>query len=87
MNQPTDEEVPTPGVMAALQKGGVGASKNGDTYTLSKGDVVEVQILGAYCNRRMLQRFARKFDIPIHLLFNPEFPKLRGLPKEGTSGD
>ncbi len=84
-----DDEVATELVIRVLQRNEVAVTQDGNTYTLSKGEVIEVQILNECCSRRMLQRFSRKFGIGIHLLFRPDFPKgvVRSVPRIVNDGD
>jgi hypothetical protein len=42
-----------------------------NVIVLTKGELYEAQALPEAIGRRMLDRFKRKFDVPIHHFFNP----------------
>jgi len=37
-----------------------------------KDEIIEVHELGLAVSRRMIQRFSRKFNVPIHYFYNPD---------------
>jgi len=60
-------------VVKVLKASGVDVSIDGDKYTLAKeGVAIQTIVLPPHVGRRMLFRFQYKYQIPIHLFFNPE---------------
>lgn len=71
----SDDIVSTKGVIRVLEAHGVTVTPGTDgSFTLEKGDVVEVQFIGSRVSGRLLHRFRHRFDIPIHLLFRADDP-------------
>jgi len=66
-------EVDKDSVLRVLRANSVSVSHDQATneYTISKGDLTEVHVLSARLSRRMVHYFARKYDIHIHLFYNP----------------
>jgi len=63
--------VKTTVVLGILKGRGVDASDAGNGMTrLVRDDVIEVHKLGVYVHRRLVNRFARKFDIPISTFYS-----------------
>jgi hypothetical protein len=60
-------------VLRVLQACGVAVSQQPekDLFTFEKDDIIEVYELDPTVKRRMIQRFSRKFNIPIHYFYNP----------------
>ena len=59
-------------VLKVLRANGVVVASDRQNTLLSKGEVVEVQLLPEWVHRRMIHRFARIFEIEIHLFYHPE---------------
>ena len=73
---PDDGGVSLVDVVATLRAHGVdiaAQSLNGDVHTtMMKGQIVEVQAFPHNVNRHMVNRLARKFNIPVHHFYHPE---------------
>ena len=73
---PDDGGVSLVDVVATLRAHGVdiaSQSLNGDVRTaMMKGQIVEVQVFPHTVNRHMVNRLARKFDVPVHHFYHPE---------------
>ena len=61
-------------LLRVLCKHGVRIVHEGDEFTLSNDGVLESQSLPNAKPRRMVHRFARIFNIPIHGFYHPNDP-------------
>ncbi len=52
------------------------------TYTLEKGDLMEMVVLTASVGKQYLQHLKRKWDVPIHFFWNPEMAESEAKRKE-----
>lgn len=61
------------GVVAVLRAYAVSVIVEGDEITVGRGEVPPLVIpLPKIVHRKTLHRLASKFDIPVHLFWNPE---------------
>lgn len=60
-------------VLEVLQKNGIAVTADKDRTILAKGTTVESHIFGTLIHRQMLHYLSRKFGIPVHLFYRPEF--------------
>jgi hypothetical protein len=60
-------------LISVLRANGVDVSNQEDTgmTVFAKGDVIEVVNLDPFVRRKMVHWFQRKFNVPIHLFYNP----------------
>ena len=61
-------------VLKVLQANGVSVVPNSDNtlFTVFNERIVEVYALEDRVHRRMIHRFARRFEIPVHRFYHPE---------------
>lgn len=69
-----DGDVERETVIRVLRACGVAVSQQVgiDLIILEKADNIEVHRLDLAVSRRMLQRFSRRFGVPIHYFYNPD---------------